>query len=141
METETTTNRLAFLGTMATGAAPCKKIILTPLFLFFICLSIYSQKKFFESVEVNSYVYFDDLKYDKNNWRDQFKPPIRPSVQKFDSLSYYPLMREGFFLPILNGGWGAQIRLLKRIPVFTLHPRRSPVIVTEKNILKEQCFS
>lgn len=97
--------------------------ILFFLLLFFCGLSVNAQKFFFESIEVNSYVYFDDIGYTKNNWKNQFQPLYHPLAQKFDSLNYYAPFREWLFLPVLNGGKGIQIRSVKTLPVFSFHSK------------------
>lgn len=86
-------------------------------------ISIHAQKKFFfGSIEINSYVYSDDIFYSKNEWTKQFKSPYHPFAQKFDSLDYYRIFREWFHLDI-NGGGGIQTRLQKSIPAFATHSR------------------
>lgn len=92
--------------------------------LLFLCgFFVHAQKKFFESIEVNGYAYFDDITYTKSNWKNQFKPPYHPVAQKFDSLNYYARFREWLFLPLLNGGEGIQIRSVKTLPVFSSHSK------------------
>jgi hypothetical protein len=88
----------------------------------FCFASLHAQKQFFfESIEINSYVYTDDLAYSKNVWPKQLKSGFRPSAQNFDSLNYYSF-KEWFHLNITGGG-GIQTRLQKSIPAFSDHSR------------------
>lgn len=89
---------------------------------FFLCLvALHAQKKFFfESIKINSFLYTDDILYNKNQWAKQFKEPYHPSAQKFDSLNFYGYKD---WVIRINGGEGVQIRLQKIVPAFASHSR------------------
>jgi hypothetical protein len=100
-----------------------RKYLLLFLSFQFCFISIHAQKKFFfESIEIKSYVYTDDIIYTKDAWQKQFRQPYHPSAQKFDSLDNYEFFKEWFHFDITGGG-GIQTRLQKPIPAFPVHSR------------------
>lgn len=91
-----------------------KKLILVVLTASLFSAS-HAQKKFFQSVELVPYLYFDDIYYDHKEWPLLFRTPFKPFVQQVDSLNEFP--DRGHFGNI-TGGRGIQIRLQKVLPVF-----------------------
>ena len=84
------------------------------LLLIFFCFQVvHAQKKFFQSLEILPYLYFDDIWHGNKEWKKQFKLPNKPLSSNIDSLNER-LERHGY----TNGGRGVQLRLQKVLPLF-----------------------
>ena len=92
-----------------------RKLFSAVVLLFFLIPSLKAQHKFFQSVQLTPYWYFDDVFYKGEDWKKQFQAPSKPLAQNFDSLSeIYP--REWGFR--IKGGAGMQLRAQRILPVF-----------------------
>jgi opacity protein-like surface antigen len=96
-----------------------RKLVFVCLISFSFMLSSNAQKKFFfESVEINNLIYFDDIRYDKEEWLKQFKSLSHPSAQRLDSFFTGDSRHWNWNRFKINRGIAFQIRVEKRIPVF-----------------------
>ncbi len=86
----------------------------------FVFQDLAAQKKFFKSIELLPYIYYDDALYTSLDFGDLYRKPDVPlSGNRLDSLN--SVFEKHSYA---NGGKGVQIRLQKILPFFSPNSRR-----------------